>query len=1002
MTWFTKWAFNNKAAVSLLVILSLAFGALSYHLIPRELFPSADQPMMTVIVMGEGADAKTMEEQVTEPIEHALGTVKGKRNIFSISADGYSKVDVVIDASTEIKEAKAEVQEIIDGLSLPEGYSKPVVSQLNVDQAPLWQIGLIVPNGITNDVLKKMEQDVVPKFQGISGISNVSVYGKKEKQVMIKLNKNKLAEKQIPFQTLLGILQGKNISVAVGEENIDDKMANIKVIGEVEGKEFLEDVQITPDTKLKDIATIEVANSNDDTFLTHINGKEAVVLLAFKEASANAVAIGEKIDEAIEDVNKSFDATVIKASLIISFSEFITNSVDSTIYSVLLGALFATIVILLFFRNIRMTIVTITSIPLSLALTLILLHQSGITLNLLTIGAVAVAVGRLVDDSIVVIENIFRKSQLGELSKKSIIEATREVAAAITSSTLTTVAVFLPMGFVQSLKELVLPFALTVTYSLMSSLLVALIVVPMMSGKMIKPDKVPKYKKPHTYIRILRWSLNHKWLPLVLVSLIFIGSLVTYAIMPKGTVDAADNDIAISMEYPNDTPFQEVKNDGLALEKWLLQQSGVKDVILLLGSNEEDAQWGQVSSPNNIELHVTMKDGANTEALMKNVEAKKKQYAEAEMNVFLLSMTASGSSTIEIDVIGNHVKDLIETAEKVTNSIKEIDGIEKVTSNQQELKPVYQVVVNPKKANPEEVGKYMQSMLNPVPLGKIKMADDEANVFLDSGINITSQSDLKKIKIDVNNQSVPVSSIATIEKSEQATSILRKNGEEYIRIEAKADPKKLSVVSQMIAAKTKEIDLPDHVTLSIGGAGEEQAEQFNELLLVMLISIAIVYLIMVMTFKTLRAPLAILFTLPLALIGAILGLLISGLPIDIGAMIGALMLIGIVVTNAIVLIDRVKQNEKTMTIREALLEAGAIRLRPIIMTALSTIGAMTPLLFGKEEMGALVSKGLAVVVIGGLSVSTILTLVIVPIIYELLHFKKAKKQRIAKQNELPV
>src|SRR5690606_4205754 len=175
MTWFTKWAFNNKAAVSLLVILSLAFGALSYHLIPRELFPSADQPMMTVIVMGEGADAKTMEEQVTEPIEHALGTVKGKRNIFSISADGYSKVDVVIDASTEIKEAKAEVQEIIDGLSLPEGYSKPVVSQLNVDQAPLWQIGLIVPNGITNDVLKKMEQDVVPKFQGISGISNVSV-----------------------------------------------------------------------------------------------------------------------------------------------------------------------------------------------------------------------------------------------------------------------------------------------------------------------------------------------------------------------------------------------------------------------------------------------------------------------------------------------------------------------------------------------------------------------------------------------------------------------------------------------------------------------------------------------------------------------------------------------------------------------------------------------------------------------------------------------------------
>ena len=267
----------------------------------------------------------------------------------------------------------------------------------------------------------------------------------------------------------------------------------------------------------------------------------------------------------MKQVNEDYKPN-IETSMIISFSDFIVHSVDSMMESVLIGALFATIIIFLFLRHLRMTVITVISIPLSLGLTLFLLSQSGITLNVLTIGAVAVAVGRLVDDSIVVIENIFRKAQNGDFSKHVIVDATKEVAAAITSSTLTTVAVFLPMGLVKSMQELLLPFALTITYALLSSLLVALIVVPLMSSGLLKKGKLPSYKKPERYIQILNWCLSHKWVPLVLSFLIFVGAIGMYFVMPKGTEEAADKDVSITMVYPDDVPFTKVKDEVLQLE----------------------------------------------------------------------------------------------------------------------------------------------------------------------------------------------------------------------------------------------------------------------------------------------------------------------------------------------------------------------------------------------------------------------------------------------------
>lgn len=998
MTWLTKWAFNNKAAIILLVILTLSLGVMSYFLLPKEFLPSADNPMVTVIVTGQGTDADTVSRQVTEPVEKAVASVKGKKNVFSVSGDGFSKVDIVLDSSADIKEAKAQVQEAVNTLPLPEGFAKPVISQLNFDMIPLWQVGVTLPGGTTGQNMEKVEKDVIPRFQGISGIADVKVYGKKETQVVVTVDQKKLEQAHLPMQALLGVLQGKNISAAVGEETIDGKKANIKVVGTVDGKKELEELPITPELRLKDVATVS-ERSNNDRFITRINGEEAIVLLMFKESHANAVATGKQVNETIEKINQDLGPD-IQASTLVSFSEFIANSVDSLIQEVLIGALFATVVILLFLRHWRMTFVTVVSIPLSLGLTLFLLKQSGITLNILTLGAVAVSVGRLVDDSIVVIENIFRRAQQGELSKTVIIDATKEVAAAITSSTLTTVAVFLPMALVQSLRELLLPFALTVTYSLLASLFVALTVVPLMSKGLLWNGKMRRYKKPERYMRILNWCLNYKWLLLTASFLVFVGSVGIYFTMPQGAPDASDNDLSVMLEYPNDVPFAKVKAEASTLEKYLREQEGVKDVIAMIGANGEDAQWSEVREQNTADFFVVTEDGADTETLINNINDQQDQYPDAELDVSVVSMAPSDNSTIVIDLVGNDTKQLIAAADKVVHSVKNVKGVEKVTSNQEEVKPVYDIVVNEKKANVQEVIGQVQSLLNPLPIGTVNRDGQETNVLLDRAVHPETQRDLEKITIAVGDDVVPLSSIAKIEKNERPTSVLRKDGDEYVRVEVTVDPKNLSKISQDIERQTSELNLPKGVTLEMGGAASAMTDQFAELFQVMAVSIGIVYFIMVVTFKTLRAPLAILFTLPLAAIGAVLGLLVSGTPVDVGAMVGALLLIGIVVTNAIVLLDRVKQNEQTMTIREALLEAGATRLRPILMTALATIFAMVPLLFGKEEMGALVSKGLAVVVIGGLSVATLLTLVIIPILYELLHFRKAKKERLTTANTM--
>ncbi|MGG3556875.1 efflux RND transporter permease subunit [Peribacillus frigoritolerans] len=1002
MEFFTKWSFKNKAAVSLVTIFILMIGVVSYFKLPMEFLPSADNPQVTIITMGQGTDSKTMEAQVTDPIERAVTGVKGKSSIYSTTGDGFSKVDLFFEAGSDMKQAKLDVQEALGSVALPQSMAKPTVTQLNTSMIPISFVSVTFKDGLTAENIDFAKKELEPLYKDIKGVSDVQTFGVSKSILSVKVDNEELAKKKVSIQDVMSVLNGQNAALAVGERVIDGKASNIKVIGDLTSIEKLEALKVTPNVALGQIAKVEEAN--DGNLISRFNGKESIDLSIIKDSQSNAVTISKEVEKVAKEINEKYSDQ--KSTIYLSTADMVETSVQTMVKEVLLGALFATIVIMVFLRNVRSTFITIVSIPLSLGFTLFLLSLSGVTLNILTLGGVAVAIGRLVDDSIVVIENIFRKMQQEKISVELVMDATKEVGVAITASTLTTVAVFLPVALLNGgLQEFLLPFALTVTYSLLASLIVALTVVPLMSAGLLKRTELPKHRPAKRFTKLVTWSLNHKWVVLLVAMLLFVGSIGTYFAMPKGAIDNSSADyVSVTLTYPNDQPYEKVKEKAIELEETMQGMNEVDNIFMQLGNSPEAAQYGEVASPTEAIFGILVKDKANVDAILKKMEKEQENYPDAKLTAQASSFMMGASKTnITIDVIGSNAEDLERTANNVKERIQDIKGIEEITTNQDEKKTIYSFTVDPAKGNTEQIGQQLGIMLNKTPIGHITLQDKQTPVVLEPILDPKKPEDLKSIPIMTDGGLAPVSKVASLKSEESATTQFHKDGETYLQLTATVDPAKLSDIASKINLEifgdkeNKGLDIPDDVEILVGGASAQQTDDFSDLFLTMLISIGIVFLIMVITFKSIKAPIAILFSLPFAAIGAVLGLVISRIPVDITALLGALMLIGIVVTNAIVLLDRVKQNEEKMIIRDAIVEATATRFRPIIMTAVATICAMLPLLYKKAETGSLVSQSLAIVVIGGLAVSTLLTLIVIPCIYELLYYKKSKKQRRKKR-----
>lgn len=714
--------------------------------------------------------------------------------------------------------------------------------------------------------------------------------------------------------------------------------------------------------------------------------------------------VADKVTSVLEKYDDQLDYEIG-----IDSAKDIEKSVSTLVKEGLLGALFASIAVLVFLRNARATIIAVVSIPLSILIAAIFLNQMDISLNIMTLGGMAVAVGRVVDDSIVVIENIFRrvrKSNEG-MSDKIILESTKEILKAITSSTLTTVVVFLPIGFVGGITgKFFLPFALTIVFSLLASLLVSITIVPILAKFSFK--KVPAEEKEGAlqkfYGRLIEKSLNHKLVILFISLVLLVGSL---AVVPSLGFTFIPNEqsktLTASIELPSSASLEKTNNISLKVEEMLDEQKEAADVTAAIGAR--DFATG-LRLENKASYFVNLKDNVNVEKTIKSIESKIEDISDeenADLKISVQELETGGppsNNNVDIDLFSNDLEALQRASKQVEEYMQENNDLKYITNNFSEKQKQFLVEIDSEKASEYGLSGFqilgtVSDQTKPVNVGTLLLDDKEQEVQLSFDKELGSKDELEEVTLFSQRGPVQLSEVAEVKEIDTFTSIQKLDSKVYARVSGQVKGNDVQAVSSEVKAGVEKLDLPDGVSLTSGGGNDETVEIFQSLGISILVAIGLVYLTMLITFGKARIPFIILSSLIFVPIGSLVSLYIINEPLSVSVMIGFLMLIGIVTTNAIVLVDRIGQNRtKGLPIRKSLVEAGKTRLRPILMTAFATIAALIPLALTTSS-GTLISKGLAVTVIGGLTSSTLLTLIIVPVVYELFFLKTSKIERRA-------
>ncbi|KIL36300.1 RND superfamily resistance-nodulation-cell division acriflavin:proton (H+) antiporter [Cohnella kolymensis] len=1001
MKFFTNFSLRNPVAIVLLVILVAAGGLYAATQLKQEQQPEVAFPGVMVSSVYPGAAPNEVLNQVTLPLEKVLRNVEGVKNVTSQSANSVSMLQLEFAFNDDMKKKQEEVKQAIADVQLPQEVEKPKVQYFSTTNQPIMYTTVTAQKDLSVEQLTTIvKNSVVPDLQTIEGVTDVQVAGMKDDGVYIRLDAAKMAEKGISYDQVMGALQANNLSVPLGEATVDHNNLPVFVQGDLRSLEQLKQWNLTPagDVKLTDIAQIE--QGKDLSVINLTNGKPSITLNIVKSGTANTVEVSDKVLQVYEDAEKSGE---IKTMIMYNRATDVKDSVSTLAREGGLGALFASILILFFLRNFRATLIAIVSIPLSMLIAMICLNYfTDVTLNIMTLGGLAVATGRVVDDSIVVIENLVRRMRGEKMSKDLILSATAEVGRAITSSTITTVAVFAPLGLLSGMiGGYFRPFAWTVAFALLSSLLVALTVVPLMAWALMKNAK-PKEEKESAmsrgYKRVLRWSLGHKAVVLVLAMLLFVGSLVPMFAGAVGVTLLPETDykyMFATLKMPKGTSLDVLQSEADKMDVVIREHHNVHNTSLTLGGS---ITGGGDSST--AEWFIGLTSDTDLDQFTDEVGKKVKVPQDAEFS--LIKDDMAGGGAISVTVTGSSAADIRIATEQITDTISKVKGTSNVSNNLQHGTKGIAIEVRQSDAlknglSAAQASFMLRPFLTETKAGRIGDGSKASDLYLAlNGVSIASVDDIANLKLQTPlGKNIQVRDIADVKEVQLPSTVQFKNGSEFATVSGKITEKNAGKVNTDIENALKELKLPAGVEYSFGGSNADIQQMITDMMMAMMIAVGMVYIVMVIAFREGRAPLAVLFSLPFALIGGLVGTMAAGEPISVSSMIGFLMLIGIVVTNAIVLVERVQQQiEHGVSIREALIEAGGTRLRPILMTAIATICALIPLAIGLGG-GSIISSGLAVVVIGGLASSTLLTLVVVPVMYELLYFKRSRKQRMA-------
>jgi HAE1 family hydrophobic/amphiphilic exporter-1 len=1066
----------NRSVVGLLTVLIVASGLLSLTSLKQELLPSFEVPQASIVTPYPGASPELVDAQISSLIEDEVRTLNNLVTVRSTSSANLSVVRVEFDFGTTTATVEEELNRVIANLkdSLPSDVSSRVISG-SFDSVPIIVLSVASTTG-DNDAIAEILADVAtPILSQVPGIQEITVAGGKQKEITLDLKAKVLRENGLSQQSIVDALRANGFIIPAGSITDTKGELQIEIGTNVNSLEDFKKLPLissntqnsqaaaqaaaaqaaaaqaaaaaaaagqgapgipaapsAPAAPAADPEILTIGDVADVTYdyeqvtsISRTNGLDSLGIQVTKTQDGNTVAISNGVEAKIEELTDKLGGNV-EISTVFDQGPFVEKQLENLTIEGTLGLTFAILIILVFLGSIRSTLVTAISIPTSLLVTFAGLLVSDYSLNLFTLSALTIAVGRVVDDSIVVIENINRHLSYGEEKKSAIIQAVKEVAGAITSATITTVAVFLPVALVGGVVgELFRPFSLSFTIALLASLIVSLTIVPVLAYWFLKTPKnvvsldqmsesqlasqmeqareVEEQKEKKSwlqrgYIPVLKTTQAHPVITLI-ASAAVLG--FTFSLVPQLKTDFigdfGGDTFSVRQELPAGSTFEQRDEASNVVEALILEQDGVETVLATFGGRA-DGRVNFGGNANATTIQVSLAKDADGDAIKDAIQ----KGIDARSDIGETSISAGGgpgvggSGTIDIKISGTNDEALFAAVEKVRSGMIAVENLSEITSSLSEQQRTLKITVDRVKAaeyglTEIQVSGLVSTTLRPSSIGDVNIENESTPIFLVQEDTPATVEEIEEIQIPTRSGVIELQEIADISEVQAPVSITSEKGERVATVALTPDTDDLGAVTRDVTAKLAEIELPVGATATIGGVSAEQTESFQQLGLALLAAVAIVYLVMVATFSSLVQPLILLISIPFAATGALGLLLLTDTPLGVPALIGMLLLVGVVVTNAIVLIDLINQYRKQgRTIQQSIMDGSRQRLRPILMTALATIFALSPLAFGITG-GGFISQPLAIVVIGGLVSSTLLTLVIVPVLYWLIEGRKERK-----------
>ena len=1010
MRFITAAAIKRRTVTLLAVVIVLAAGVFAYNSLKVGLFPDIEFPLVAVTVAYPSVDPEGVVRDVTAPVERAISGADGLEAIRSTSFEGNTIVLATFRYGTDMPAAEAQIESAVSGISFPAGVQDPQVGRFDPDQFPVMSFSLASEDGL-EEAVRILRTRILPEIAGLEGVMDVQVTGEVERQVHVAVDPELLRTSGIAMPQVIAALADSNAAVPSGLIRGTEVSVPVKTLAKLESIEDVRGLVVgsspSGPVALSDVATVTLTDAVPAS-IYRANGSEAIGVSIVKSPEANTVEVSNLVREVLREVAGPLPG--LEVVIVSDQGPQIQGQIDSLLTEAAFGFLFAVCVVFIFMLTIRPTVIrgltatlrpTIViglTIPLSVLTAVLLMAWQDMSLNFMTLGGLTISVGRVVDDAIVVLENVYRHIQAGRERWRAALEATVEVGPAIFASTLATILVFIPLGFIEGLVgSFFLPFAITISFALAASLLVALTAVPVMAAYLLRPGDLPEAAvedevafvhetwMQRAYTPVLRWALDHKVITLAGAAVATGASLILLNFIPVTLFPTSeDRDVAIELSLPAGTPMQRTLTEVIEIEE---QVSGYSEIYTATVGATDLAQGGAPGSFNQASLLLDL----NPDAPEDLANMLREDLSKPDLLVSVSEINRGPQTGgVEISISGPDYDDIATVSGELMESLATVDGVVNLDSDVATARDELSVEVDPSAAarlglSARQVGLQLGQFLAGRPVTAIEVDGVPIDVVVSGDRRaLASPEDIERLVISGPGGSAELGEIAEVALKKGPVTITRTDLQRSASITGEITSADTQAVGREIDERIEALSLPPGVDVQSGGIFADIEEGFQAIFFSIAVGIVLMYLVMVASQGSLRNPIVIVSSLPLALIGVLVSLAITGRTLGLPAMMGVLLLVGIVVTNAIVLISFVEQlRARGMPVREALITGGRVRLRPILMTTLTTSFALLPLATFADSEGGIIGAELATVVIGGLISSTGLTLIVVPIIYYL-------------------